>query len=162
MYGGRARTEAVAQVGRAAGELATTLAQVRSGNGIAHSVLFGDDATQQLVGDLNTITRDVRDLVDGLRAGKGTLGALMVDPSVYEDVKMLLGNVERNKALRALVRYSIQKDEKVGPVKVVDPGKGTGQESSDAAQAAPGRQRRRRRRRGGPDRLGLISVPHGR
>ena len=57
-----------------------------------------------------------------MRAGKGTIGALMVDPSVYEDVKLLLGNVERNKALRALVRYSIEKDEKVGPVRVTDPG----------------------------------------
>ena len=44
--------------------------------------------------------------MEGVRAGKGTIGALMVDPSVYEDVKLLLGNVERNKALRALVRWS--------------------------------------------------------
>jgi hypothetical protein len=40
---------------------------------------------------------------------------------VYEDIKMLLGNVQRNKTLRALVRYSIERDEKVAPVKVTDP-----------------------------------------
>jgi phospholipid/cholesterol/gamma-HCH transport system substrate-binding protein len=49
-----------------------------------------------------------------VRAGKGTVGALLVDPSVYEDLKMVLGNVERNRALRALVRYSIKKDEESG------------------------------------------------
>jgi hypothetical protein len=56
-----------------------------------------------------------------MRQGKGTLGALLVDPSVYEDLKMLLGNVQRNQALRALVRYSIQKDDGAPAVEVVDP-----------------------------------------
>ena len=44
--------------------------------------------------------------------GKGTLGALLVDPTVYEDIKSAVGNVERNEVLRALVRYSIKADEK--------------------------------------------------
>jgi phospholipid/cholesterol/gamma-HCH transport system substrate-binding protein len=59
-------------------------------------------------------------MVSGMREGKGTLGALMVDPSVYEDLKMLLGNIQRNQALRALVRYSIRRDGAPG-VEVVDP-----------------------------------------
>jgi len=63
----------------------------------------------------------VKTVVEGIRAGRGTIGALMVDPSVYEDLKSLLGNVERNKTLRALVRYSIRRDEKVAPVEAPDP-----------------------------------------
>jgi phospholipid/cholesterol/gamma-HCH transport system substrate-binding protein len=118
---GEGPNQAIAQIGRAAGELATTLEGIQKGNGIAHSVIYGDDQTQQLIGDLNKITHDAREIVAGIKAGKGTIGALMVDPSVYEDVKLLLGNVERNKALRALVRYSIQKDEKVQPVQIKDP-----------------------------------------
>jgi phospholipid/cholesterol/gamma-HCH transport system substrate-binding protein len=39
------------------------------------------------------------------------LGALLVDPSLYEDLKSAVGNVERNQVLRALVRYSIRADE---------------------------------------------------
>ena len=53
-----------------------------------------------------------------MRQGKGTVGALLVDPSVYEDMKMVLGNVERNDVLRALVRYSIKQDEKKPEVQV--------------------------------------------
>jgi phospholipid/cholesterol/gamma-HCH transport system substrate-binding protein len=121
MLYGDGPNQAIAQIGRAAGELATTLEGIQKGNGLAHSVIYGDDATQQLIGDLNKITRDAREIMEGIRAGKGTIGAHMVDPSVYEDVKLLLGNVERNKALRALVRYSIQKDEKVEPVQIRDP-----------------------------------------
>jgi phospholipid/cholesterol/gamma-HCH transport system substrate-binding protein len=37
---------------------------------------------------------------------------------VYEDMKIVLGNVERNDVLRALVRYSIKQDEKKPEVKV--------------------------------------------
>jgi len=66
--------------------------------------------------NLNAMSGDVRQIVADMRAGKGTLGALMVDPSVYEDLKVVLGNVERNKALRALVRYSIRRDESSGGV----------------------------------------------
>jgi hypothetical protein len=39
---------------------------------------------------------------------------------VYEDVKLLLGNVERNKTLRALVRYSIKQDEQTPRIEVKD------------------------------------------
>jgi phospholipid/cholesterol/gamma-HCH transport system substrate-binding protein len=46
---------------------------------------------------------------------------LLVDPSVYEDLKVVLGNVERNKALRALVRYSIRRDGAQPGVEVRDP-----------------------------------------
>jgi phospholipid/cholesterol/gamma-HCH transport system substrate-binding protein len=38
-----------------------------------------------------------------------------VDPSIYEDIKSLVGNVERNQVLRALVRYSIKQDELKAP-----------------------------------------------
>ena len=37
--------------------------------------------------------------------------ALVTDPSIYDDLKRVLGNVERNSVLRALVRYSIKRDE---------------------------------------------------
>ena len=50
------------------------------------------------------------------------LGALLVDPSVYEDMKAVLGNVQRNDVLRALVRYSIRQDEKKVVPKPVEAG----------------------------------------
>lgn len=118
---GEGPTQAVQQIGHAASELATTLEGIRKGNGLAKSILYGDDQTQQLIGDLNGIASDVRKIVADIRAGRGTVGALMVDPSVYEDLKLLLGNVERNKTLRALVRYSIERDEKAPSVTVTDP-----------------------------------------
>jgi len=102
--------KAISQLGQAAEELGTTLKGIRDGSGFAKSILYGDAHSDKLNADLNAMSGDLRQIVADMRAGRGTLGALLVDPSVYEDLKLLLGNVERNKALRALVRYSIKQD----------------------------------------------------
>lgn len=107
--------------GNAAEQLAMTLQGIRDGNGLAHDLLFGGGEDDQLSGDLTSMSSNLAAIVADLRAGKGTLGALLVDPSVYEDLKILLGNVQRNQTLRALVRYSIQADEKNKPAEVADP-----------------------------------------
>jgi phospholipid/cholesterol/gamma-HCH transport system substrate-binding protein len=63
------------------------------------------------MGNVNAMSDDLRAIVGDMRKGKGTLGALLVDPSLYEDLKGLIGNTERNQVLRALVRSAIQADE---------------------------------------------------
>jgi phospholipid/cholesterol/gamma-HCH transport system substrate-binding protein len=111
---GQESAKAISQFGGAADELRLTLKGVREGNGVARSLIYGDDSSQEFMANLNAASDDIRQITANLRAGKGTIGALLTDPSVYEDLKMVLGNVERNKALRALVRYSIRRDEASG------------------------------------------------
>jgi phospholipid/cholesterol/gamma-HCH transport system substrate-binding protein len=96
-------------------ELHKDLRAIREGNGLAHAVLYGDDGSQHVMANLNAMSDDLRVIVSGVRQGKGTIGALLVDPTVYEDIKSAIGNVERNEVLRALVRYSIKADEKKAP-----------------------------------------------
>ncbi|MBX3229334.1 MAG: MCE family protein [Labilithrix sp.] len=96
-------------------ELNKSLEAVRTGNGLAHAIVYGDDQTQHLMGNVNAMSDDLREIVAGMKAGRGTVGALLVDPSVYEDIKLLVGNVERNQVLRALVRYSIKQNEERSP-----------------------------------------------
>jgi phospholipid/cholesterol/gamma-HCH transport system substrate-binding protein len=92
-------------------EIHRDLQAIRTGNGLAHAVVYGDDNTQRVLSNLNATTEDLRAMVGEMRQGKGTLGGLLVDPSIYEDLKSAVGNVERNQVLRALVRYSIKQDE---------------------------------------------------
>lgn len=112
---------AIGQLGTAADEVAVTLKGIREGNGPARSLLYGDEGSEAMMANLGAMSTDLRHIVADVRAGRGTLGALLVDPSVYEDLKLLLGNVERNRSLRALVRYSIQRDEPAPGVEVRDP-----------------------------------------
>jgi len=112
MYGDGPQPQ-IEQFGDAAHELALTLRGVRQGDGIAHDMLFGGEGDGgDALKNITLMTADLRDIVADMKAGKGTIGALLVDPSVYEDVKLVLGNVQRNDVLRALVRYSIKQDEK--------------------------------------------------
>ncbi|MEZ4221920.1 MAG: MlaD family protein [Polyangiaceae bacterium] len=135
---GEQSAKSVAQFGSAAEELALTLKGVRQGNGIARSVIYGDDQTQQIMGNLNAMSKDLRQIVADVRRGKGTVGALLVDPSVYEDLKVVLGNVERNKTLRALVRYSIKQGETAPKVEVADPQPTPSVATSGGASAGAG------------------------
>jgi phospholipid/cholesterol/gamma-HCH transport system substrate-binding protein len=101
------------QIGNAAQEVALTLKGVRESDSLMHDALYGGKGSgAEALSNVAAITGDLRVITAGMRQGKGTIGALLVDPSVYEDMKVLLGNVERNDVLRALVRYSIKQDEK--------------------------------------------------
>lgn len=55
---------------------------------------------------LNRVSTDVE-------RGRGTLGGLIVDPSVYENMKTVLGNIERNVLLKAAIRWTIKEDASV-------------------------------------------------
>lgn len=105
-------------------ELHGALKGVRTGNGLAHSMIYGDEdgSTQRTLQNLAAASEDLRKIVADVKAGRGTIGALLVDPSVYEDIKSMVGNVERNQVLRALVRYSIKQNEGQKPhVEAKDP-----------------------------------------
>jgi phospholipid/cholesterol/gamma-HCH transport system substrate-binding protein len=101
-------------------ELHNSLKALRTGNGLGHAIVYGDDNTQHVMGNVNAMSDDLREIVANMKAGRGTIGALLVDPTVYEDIKSLVGNVERNQVLRALVRYSIKQSEEKPHATVTD------------------------------------------
>jgi phospholipid/cholesterol/gamma-HCH transport system substrate-binding protein len=131
----------LAEFSDAASEVALTLRGVRESDSLAHDIVYGGkgDGAEALT-NVTAITADVRAIVSDMRAGKGTIGALLVDPSVYEDVKVVLGNVQRNDVLRALVRYSIHRDEARPSVEVSAPSARSEGTSSGVlgAPASPG------------------------
>ncbi len=107
-------------------EIHGALRGIRTSNSLAHALIYGDDAnsSQKVMTNLGAMSDDLREIVANVKAGRGTVGALLVDPSVYEDIKSLVGNVERNQVLRALVRYSIKQNEEQKPhAEVKDDGK---------------------------------------
>jgi phospholipid/cholesterol/gamma-HCH transport system substrate-binding protein len=94
----------------AAAELAAAVRQVREGNGFLHSLIYEPDNARAL-NELNQAAARLNHIVSEIDKGHGTLGGLIVDPTVYEDLKKILGNVERNVLLKALIRFTIKEDE---------------------------------------------------
>ena len=120
IYGHEA-TRLVTNLADTAGEAATIVRDIRTGDGNAHELLYGTSAGD-LITNLTNMSADLAVVVADIRAGRGTLGGFLMDPSIYEDVRRIVGNIERNDILRALVRYSIREDEPREPETRAEPG----------------------------------------
>jgi phospholipid/cholesterol/gamma-HCH transport system substrate-binding protein len=107
---GKSGTEMIDNLAVATSELAALLSDVRNKDGTVHRLVYSND-TDQLLANLTAVSEDLKTVSGEIRAGRGTVGSLLRDPSLYEDLKRLVGNLERNEILRALVRYSIRNDE---------------------------------------------------
>jgi phospholipid/cholesterol/gamma-HCH transport system substrate-binding protein len=66
---------------------------------------------------LRRATDDLASVAADVRAGRGTLGGLLVDPTLYEETKRILVNIERNSVLKALARMVVSDE---GPDEVLD------------------------------------------
>jgi phospholipid/cholesterol/gamma-HCH transport system substrate-binding protein len=103
------------------GELVTRLIQtterldglvlsVTAGQGLVPALLFDPervkllDDLQTAAAGLRTLTGDLQVITTRLRQGEGTLGGLLEDPTVYEDLSSLLRGANRSLLLRNLIR----------------------------------------------------------
>lgn len=111
----QALAKSLSEVGKAADEIATLVHDAKkSPNGAVHQLVYGD--ARGLLDDLGHAAADLKVVVARVKSGEGSLGAVINDPTVYEDLKDILGNVKRNRVLRELVRYSISNNENLDAV----------------------------------------------
>jgi len=107
--------KAIGELGDAAAELSVILHDARtSENGAVHQLVYGD--ARNLFANLGQMSEDLKVISGKIRNGEGTLGALVVDPSVYDDLRTVLGNVKRNKILQELVRMTVSNSASVDKV----------------------------------------------
>lgn len=108
----------VRQAREALAQATHLLEDVRTKEGVLHNLIYDEDRGEfitnlnEATADVKLAMKDVQQIVADVKAGKGTLGGLIVDPTVYEDLKVLLGNVRRNDAVKALVRAAIAGEDK--------------------------------------------------
>lgn len=122
---GKEGEKTIAQAREALAEAEQILEDVRTKQGILHNLIYNEDRgefvtnlnaasdeVKQAAEDARQVVADIRSIVDEVKEGKGTVGALLKDPTVYEDLKILLGNARRSDAVKALVRYSLSQEDK--------------------------------------------------
>ena len=84
--------------------------EIQEGEGLIHDLVYTDEG-QSVLADLKDVSADIKDLVAAVKRGEGTVGGLLVDPTIYQDVKTLLGKAQRNKILKAYVRDTLRRNE---------------------------------------------------
>jgi phospholipid/cholesterol/gamma-HCH transport system substrate-binding protein len=96
--------------------------QVRTGEGLLHAILYdpaggelvnnlsvASGSADELMKDLSSAVKSVNNIVKKVERGEGSLGGIINDPTVYEDLKVILGGAKRSKTIKGLIRYTIKK-----------------------------------------------------
>jgi phospholipid/cholesterol/gamma-HCH transport system substrate-binding protein len=106
----REGAELIARLGRTSERLDAFVGSLQEGKGLVPSLLFDPervkvlDDLQAAAAGLRALTGDLQAVVARLRQGEGTIGALLEDPTVYEDLSALLRGANRSLILRSLIR----------------------------------------------------------
>ncbi|MDR3608810.1 MAG: MlaD family protein [Oligoflexia bacterium] len=66
-------------------------------------------------GDLQGSFEKLNRILAKIDSGSGTIGALLNDPAIYDDMKSLIGEANKNRIMRNLVRKSIEDSERERP-----------------------------------------------
>ncbi len=91
------------------GNLAALTTEVKDGKGVFHNLIYEEEDGK----NLSTSLSELKDIMWKINRGKGTIGALINDPTAYEDLKTILSGASRSKTFKYLIRYSIQKAEEI-------------------------------------------------
>ena len=123
---GKEGEKTVRQAREALAQASQLLEDVRTKEGVVHNLIYDEDDGEFITNlnaasaDVKVAMKDVQLMIADVKAGKGTIGGLLIDPTVYEDLKILLGNVRRNDAVKALVRAAIAGEDKKAKAPVVE------------------------------------------
>ncbi len=83
--------------------------EIVNGHGLLHNIIFEKSEIKELLTDsalkLNKVMTNIEE-------GRGSVGAIIKDPTIYEDLKGVFGKVKSNQVLKSLIRFSIQREEK--------------------------------------------------
>ena len=101
--GGEALADELSQL---AGEVTGIVQDIKTKDSLAHSLLY-DPAKARLVDDAAASVAEVKSILQAVDEGEGTVGLLVRDPQLYEDLRALLGGAQRNALLRAYVRSTM-------------------------------------------------------
>jgi phospholipid/cholesterol/gamma-HCH transport system substrate-binding protein len=95
-------------------ELEAFVRAAREGKGLVPSLLFNAEGAKVLedvqaaAQNMRAVAADLQTITARLRQGEGTIGGLLEDPTVYEDLSALLRGANRSLLLKGLIRSTVE------------------------------------------------------
>jgi phospholipid/cholesterol/gamma-HCH transport system substrate-binding protein len=80
------------------------LREVEQGDGVLHSLIYDDPREQHVVREALEAGARLNSILGKIDRGEGTLGLMLNDPTLYEEVKLLVGGANRSTLVRSLVK----------------------------------------------------------
>lgn len=88
--------------------MANAMGVIENQDGFLHTLIYDE----QFATDMRSFSSNLAEVSRMIREGEGSIGGLVVDPSVHDALKGVLGEAERNRFVRSAVRYMIEEKEK--------------------------------------------------
>jgi phospholipid/cholesterol/gamma-HCH transport system substrate-binding protein len=86
-------------------QLRAILTEIQEGDGTLHQLVYGDDEGASSLEAVSDAARRLDRILLKIDEGEGTLGALVNDPTLYEEFRLLVGGARRSALLRTLIEY---------------------------------------------------------
>jgi len=98
------------QMGGLAGTLKQLSDDIQDEQSLVHALIYEPERAE-MVTDLHATATALRQVAESIEKGEGTVGMLARDPTLYEDLRALLGGAQRNKLLKSYIRRTVEKAE---------------------------------------------------
>jgi len=85
-------------------------AEIAGGQGLLHQLIYEAPPDQAVLGEALAAAARLEHVLAKIDEGEGTLGLLVNDPSLYDDLRTLLGGAQRSLVVRSLIRLSSGSD----------------------------------------------------
>lgn len=87
------------------------LNEVQMGEGILHELIYKETSEQDLIVEVLEAGARLNSILAKIDRGEGSLGLMLNDPTLYEDLKILVGGAQRSTVVRSLIRMAVESGE---------------------------------------------------
>ncbi|MEE9607552.1 MAG: MlaD family protein [Myxococcota bacterium] len=87
------------------------LTEIRHGDGIMHSLIYDTPTEQNLLLEAFQVGSRLNSILAKIDRGEGTFGLMLNDPTLYEELKVLVGGANRSRVVRTMIRLAGEGDE---------------------------------------------------
>lgn len=103
--------EATQGLSESASHMSQLAAEVKNGQGLLHNIIYNKSEGDlgKIVTELNQTAENLRKASEALSQGSGTLGALLVDSQLYDNLVEVTDGAKRSFLLRQAIRSSLEK-----------------------------------------------------
>ncbi len=91
--------------------LAAITTEIRNGSGLMHNLIYSKDEAAKISAafdDLKEMAESLNKSAKALSQGSGTLGALLIDASLYDNLVEVTDQAKRNFLLKSAIRMSLK------------------------------------------------------
>ncbi|MAE94329.1 MAG: hypothetical protein CL910_06680 [Deltaproteobacteria bacterium] len=86
------------------------LDEIATGKGVLHQMIYGGAEDQDVLRDALAAVARLDSILAKVDGGEGTLGLLVNDPGLYQDLQELVGGAQRSLVVRSLIRLSTEEE----------------------------------------------------